>query len=63
MVESKLFVSGPLVYFEPGNEKDLMKKMVASLESGIPIFAATDNRKNINTIFEKSIKTVQSDIH
>lgn len=63
LVESKLFVSGPLVYFEPGNEKDLMKKMVASLESGIPIFAATDNRKNINTIFEKSIKTVQSDIH
>ena len=63
LVESKLFLGGPLVYFEPGNEKDLMKKMVTSLESGIPIFNATDNCKNINSIVEKSIETLSIDRH
>ena len=63
LVESKLFLGGPLVYFEPGNEKDLMKKMVTSLESGIPIFNATDNCKNISSIVEKSIETLSIDRH
>ena len=63
LVESKLFLGGPLVYFQPGNEKDLMKKMVTSLESGIPIFNATDNCNNINSIVEKSIETLSIDRH
>ena len=63
LIESKIFLGGPLVYFEPGNEKDLMKKIVASLEFGIPIFKATDNGKNIYTIIEKTIKTLSIDIH
>jgi len=63
LIESKIFLDGPLVYFEPGNGKDLMKKMVASLEFGIPIFKATDNSQNVFTIIEKAIKRLSIDIH
>jgi glycosyltransferase involved in cell wall biosynthesis len=58
LVESKHYLGGPMVYFEPGNEKDLMKKIVTSLESGIPIFKATDNVQGINLIIDNSLKNL-----
>ena len=61
LVESKYFLGGPLVYFEPENENDLMQKMLNSLEFGIPIFKATDGDKNINSIVEKFVKTLLTD--
>jgi glycosyltransferase involved in cell wall biosynthesis len=61
LVESKNYLGGPMVYFEPGNEKDLMKKIVTSLESGIPIFKATDNVQSINLIFDNSLKNLSID--
>jgi len=61
LVESRLFLGGPLVYFEPGNEKDLAKKIVTSLESGIPIFKPTHNSKSIASIVEESIKNISLD--
>ena len=61
LVESKYFLGGPLVYFEPENENDLMQKMLNSLEFGIPIFKATDGDKNINSIVEKFLKTLLTD--
>lgn len=63
LIEFKLFLGGPLVYFEPGNVEDLMNKMVAALESGIPILKADDNRKSLNTIVEKSIRNLSLDMH
>jgi len=61
LVESKHYLGGPMVYFEPGNEKDLMKKIVTSLESGIPIFKATDNVENIGLILVNSLKNLSID--
>ena len=58
LAESKHYLGGPMVYFEPGNEKDLMKKIVTSLESGIPIFKATDNVQGINLIIDNSLKNL-----
>ena len=63
LVESRLFLGGPLVYFEPGNEKDLTKKIVTSLESGIPIFKPTHNSKSIASIVEESITNLSIDRH
>jgi len=61
LVESKHYLGGPMVYFEPGNEKDLMKKIVTSLESGIPIFKATDNVENIDLILVNSLENLSID--
>jgi|694.fasta_scaffold55948_3 glycosyltransferase involved in cell wall biosynthesis len=61
LAESKLFLGGPLVYFDTENENDLVEKIVTSLESGIPIFKASDDNKNVNLIAEKYIRSLLID--
>jgi glycosyltransferase involved in cell wall biosynthesis len=61
LAESKLFLGGPIVYFKPEDENDLMQKMVTSLEFGIPIFKVTGGDKNINSIVENFVKTLLID--
>lgn len=57
--ESKLFLRGPIVYFEPSNYIDLAEKLLFSLDNGIPISEATSNDRNLNLIVESACNTSQ----
>ena len=57
--ESKLFLRGPIVYFEPSNYIDLTEKLLFSLDNGIPISEATSNDRNLNLIVERACNTSQ----
>jgi glycosyltransferase involved in cell wall biosynthesis len=59
LLESKFFLDGPLVYFEPENEIDLVETILNALESGIQIFKATEDDKNINIIVEKALRSLE----
>jgi glycosyltransferase involved in cell wall biosynthesis len=57
--ESKLFLRGPIVYFEPSNYIDLTEKLLFSLDNGISIFESVSNDRDLNLITETACRTLQ----
>jgi glycosyltransferase involved in cell wall biosynthesis len=61
LLESKNFLVGPIVYFQPANAHDLAVKLLTALDLGIPITRPKAASPSLSFKLEKYIRSIQRD--
>ena len=60
LLESKFFLTGPIVYFEPANAEELAKKIANALDVGIPISSPRVTNNTLSGILEEFCRSIES---
>lgn len=61
LLESRNFLVGPIVYFEPANAHDLAVKLATALDLGIPITQPKASAPSLYFILERYLRSIQMD--
>jgi glycosyltransferase involved in cell wall biosynthesis len=60
LLESKSFLVGPIVYFEPANAEDLAEKFATALDFGIPISDSKTTTKSLYHILKEYLHSIET---
>jgi len=60
LLESKNFLTGPIVYFEPANAEELAEKIANALEIGIPVSSPTVTNNTLSGILDDFLHSIES---